>query len=62
MLGEVTVTETYRGWPCSDWVCSGCGKTHNSHMPGEYCPRCGRRVVRVEWASGRIDRLDARAS
>lgn len=49
--------ETFRGWPCSDWTCSRCGKVHTAHWtaPGEYCPRCGRVVARIEWINGRVE-------
>lgn len=43
-----TMTEAYRGTPCSDWECSACGKIHNAPRTGRFCPRCGAKIVEVK--------------
>ena len=40
-----TLEETYRGYPCNDYTCSECGKTHCAPRRHEHCPRCGAKVV-----------------
>ena len=44
---ECTMTQTYAGYPCADWQCSACGKTHNAPRANEFCPRCGAIVREV---------------
>ena len=39
------LVETYRGYPCNDYTCSACGKTHCAPRRHEHCPRCGSRVT-----------------
>ena len=47
-----TLTVVYRGYPCSDFLCSSCGKIHNAPHPDAFCPRCGAVVAEVIEVSG----------
>ena len=44
-----TLTRTYHGSPCSDWLCSACGKIHNAPRANAFCPRCAAKVTEVIW-------------
>lgn len=42
---ECTMRLEYKGYPCSCWECSACGKKHDAPRLNSYCPRCGARIV-----------------
>ena len=44
---ECVMTRTFRGYPCNDYTCSECGKTHCAERASEWCPRCGARRTKV---------------
>ena len=45
---ECVMTQTYAGYPCADWECSACGKTHNAPRTHLVCPRCGAVIREVK--------------